>query len=193
MRRSVLLVTMTVVIVSTFIFIQVFAASAATLGQSTKASNQAQPKPLFTKNPNDYAGSFVTTFILADKTFTINSFSKIAEFGNTINSGASNTPTGLGGPQFQLQSIPSKDKKPVYDLVASTVNPGAKPQPFDVKFQIYAVDGSLIETVTYSRCAITGYWLGHDDSKFDYRFGDKEVIELREYANFLCSGYSIKT
>lgn len=186
MRRSMLLVTVTVLLVFTFIFIQVFAASSTT-------SNQAQLKPVFTKNPNDYAGSFVTTFILSDKSVTINSFSKIAEFGTSINAGASNAPTGAGGNQFQLQSIPSKDKKPFYDLVASTVNAGAKPQPFDVKFQIYAVDGSLIETITYSRCTITAYWLAHNDSKFDYRFGDKEAIELRDFANFLCSGYSIKT
>ena len=142
---------------------------------------------------NDRAQSFVVR-IQMEKELTFYTFSRIAQIGQTIGEDSgSNTPQSFyGGPQFELESIPSKDKKPFYELVTK-YQKGPKPQPFTVNIDIIAGDGSVIETLNYEKCEISAYWVFSDDNEQSYRFAKNDGIEIRDATDFLCTGYHTMT
>ena len=159
---------------------------------------------------DDRAMSFVVR-IEEKEELTFDTFSKFNQFGQTtagefstgstnapkssanqqFGTGDTNVPKGLGGPQFQLESLPSKDKKEFYKIVARYINAGAKPEPIDVNIDLVAGDGSVIQTLKYAKCEISAYWAAVNDNKEQYRLGNIEGPEIREFTNFLCQGYSI--
>ncbi|MGI0056709.1 MAG: hypothetical protein ACREAK_04970, partial [Nitrosarchaeum sp.] len=59
---------------------------------------------------------------------------------------------------LELESLPSEDKKPFYDnLITPSINPGKKPEPFDVTVSIMTGDGSTIQIWKYQKCTINSY------------------------------------
>lgn len=99
---------------------------------------------------------------------------------------------GPSSPFFQLNSLPSKDKKPYYAFVSKYVNPGSIPDPVDVDIDILAGDGTIIETLQYKQCKITAYWTDTNVDKNRYSFSKVDEFEFEDHTNFQCTGYSLK-
>ena len=101
------------------------------------------------------------------------------------------------GTEFLLESLPSVDKKPFYELVEkslSAVNPLiAKPPEMDISIDIYSGSYKLIETLEYANCKITEYFVHVVDSKGKYRFleDDDSQTEIREVTKFSCNQFTI--
>ena len=126
-------------------------------------------------NKNNFADSIEVTFIGDDgKNKKFYSFSKIGFVKSKI-------------AKFSLESVPSKDKMPFYELVKVQLDNPTK-KLFDVKIDILAGDGSLIETLYYKKCELEKYFVYSNDSKGKYRFleGKTSEMELREVSKFSC-------
>lgn len=97
--------------------------------------------------------------------------------------------------EYTLESVPSKDKKSYYELVAKFLNQRSTARPFDISIDIMASDGTLIETLDYKTCNITSYFVYVNDSKGDYRFikDNKDRMEIRDVTKFECVGLLIRT
>jgi len=144
---------------------------------------------------DERAQSMVVRMIMPDKTYTYNTFSRLSVFGQTISqsSGTQVPQSFFGSPQFQLESLPSKDKKIFYKLVSDYVSQGKElVQPFDLEIDIIAGDGTIIETLVYGDCEVTGYWVYSSYNKDEYPFGEKDESEIRDVSNFLCTGFELK-
>ena len=87
----------------------------------------------------DFSGGDLT------KTYSFNSFSKFTHIAKTNRGDIpyyyQNVRYGL-----ELESLPSEDKKPFYDnLVATSINAGKKPEPFDISITIMTGDGHTLQ------------------------------------------------
>ncbi|MEX1053408.1 MAG: hypothetical protein WEC35_03270 [Nitrosopumilaceae archaeon] len=51
--------------------------------------------------------------------------------------------------------------------------------------------GLIIETLRYTKCEVTGYWVYTSYNKDEYPFGKKDESEIRDVSNFLCRGFSL--
>ena len=131
------------------------------------------------------ASSFVVHFKTPSANFDIYTISKITQPTNiNINSKLS-----TGSSQIQFESIPSKDKKKYYDLLAYfTNNNGDGRDTTDINIDILTKDGSIIETLQYSKCQASSYYVINNDNKMQYRFAQADVMELRDQAIFTCQG-----
>ncbi|TRZ79551.1 MAG: hypothetical protein D4R90_03810 [Nitrosopumilales archaeon] len=134
------------------------------------------------------ASSFVVHFKTASINFDIYTISKITQPTNININGKQATSSS----QIQFESIPSKDKKKYYDLLSYYVNTnGDGRDTVDVNIDILAKDGSTIETLQYSKCIASSYYVINNDNKLQYRFAQADVMELRDQAIFTCQGEHI--
>ena len=129
--------------------------------------------------------------------FTINSFQRIYEFGQT-STGYSNvgtTKTVTQTPEFQLYDLPSKDKAQFYQLVNVAIgqsNVGTESKAtFDVLIDLFTGDGTLLHTLDYTKCNIDTYFVTTNGDKTDYRMASEDQAEHREATNFICQGYHL--
>ena len=101
------------------------------------------------------------------------------------------------GNEFLLESLPSVDKRPFYELIEKSLsftNPLLGAQlTMDVSIDIYSGNYQLIETLVYENCIITEYFVHVVDSKGKYRFldDDDSQTEIREVTKFRCGGFSL--
>lgn len=131
------------------------------------------------------ATSFIVHFKTQSTNFDIYTISKIAQSTNTN----TNAKQSSGPSQFQLESIPSQDKKKYYDLIAYYINTsGDGRDTTDVNIDILTKDGSIIETLQYSKCQISSYYVITNDNKMQNRFAQTDGMELRDQVNFICQG-----
>lgn len=144
----------------------------------------------------DRAMSFVVTFSQGDVFTTplpIYTFYTFLHFSQTIGSNSVDLTQGLDKtPAFILQSLPSKDKELLYDVVNMYVNAGAKPVQFDVEVDVISGDGESIQTWEYRKCDVNDYATFTETNKEEYRFVDSNDMEIRELFVFACSGFSLK-
>ncbi len=89
---------------------------------------------------------------------------------------------------FLLESLPSKDKVEYYNIVSQYINPGAKPQPFDVKISGIMDDGSTILSSVHKKCEIVDYSVYYQDSTIIYQFTKEKQGEIRDHVLFYCGG-----
>lgn len=94
-------------------------------------------------------------------------------------------------PVFYLQSMPSKDKGGVYNLISQYINPGTKPNPFDVKVDVISGDNSTLQTWTYTDCQVTNYDPYLDGNVMLYKFHLKWQAEIKDQTTFSCSGLAL--
>lgn len=96
------------------------------------------------------------------------------------------------GAQFLLESLPSKDKKPFYEMVENSINT-INPKLLNIYIEIFSGDGTLIETLKYEKCGIDSYFVYTNDSKGSFSFLDKgnSKLQIREVTKFACMGFSI--
>jgi len=109
---------------------------------------------------------------------------------------------------FTLESIPSKEKTEFYNLVAKTINPGKKPELFDVGIDVLAGDNSVIITANYPKCRITNYAPFTQDTVLFYQYStnlnpletalaysestDVILEEIRDRTILYCSGLNLQ-
>ena len=101
------------------------------------------------------------------------------------------------GTEFLLESLPSVDKRQFHELVQkslSATNPLlGNPPNMDVSIDIFTGNYKLIETLEYTDCIITEYFVHVVDSKGKYRFleDDDSPTEIREVTKFSCNQFTI--
>ena len=143
---------------------------------------------------NDRAMSIVVHFSDGEfkETLTIYTFSTFFHFSVNIDSNKLDATSGFEKiPAFSLQSLPSKDKFALYDMVNRYINPTRPPEPFAVNVDIVSGDGTVIQTWDYRKCNINDYTTFVDWNKENYRFSDIDDIEIRELFVFDCRGFSL--
>jgi len=141
---------------------------------------------------SERAKSFVVHYSGGDyftETITIYTYTQFFHFSETIDSNDisffQDTPT------FLLRSLPSHDKSVIYDLVNKYVNAGAKPERFDVRVEVLAGDGKVIQTWEYRKCDVTDYATFVNDDEDEYRFSDNDEAEIRDVLVIQCAGFSL--
>lgn len=143
---------------------------------------------------SETAQSFVVTFSGGDHftaPVTIYSYSQFLHFSETINS--DDVSSFQDTPIFLLRSLPSDDKKSIYDLVNEYVNAGQKPEMFDVNVDVMSGNGSITQTWEYRRCDVVDYATYVNDEKDEYRFAGKDKAEIRDVLVIECGGFSLST
>jgi len=143
----------------------------------------------------DRAMSFVVSFSngFFIKPLTVYTFHTFFHFSSSIDSNVLSATSGFEKtPAFTLQSLPSKDKVLIYDLVNKYVNAGRDPESFSVSVDVLAGDGSIIQTWDYRKCNVNDYSTFVDWNKENYRFSDTDDMEIREIFVFACQGFSLK-
>ncbi|MBA4718554.1 MAG: hypothetical protein HRO68_05480 [Nitrosopumilus sp.] len=100
-----------------------------------------------------------------------------------------------GENNFLLESVPSKDKKPFYDLVKKSLavkNSDIKNKGMNISIDIFSGDGEIIETLIYRDCDVIEYFVHGVDSKGKIFFVENEgTVEIREVTKFECRSFTI--
>jgi len=60
-------------------------------------------------------------------------------------------------PRFALESLPTKDKEILYEEISRYINPGSKPQLFDVTVHLVTGGGNVLQSWKYQNCAVNNY------------------------------------
>ena len=102
----------------------------------------------------------------------------------------------VDGPgNFLLESVPSKDKRPFYELVKKSIedkNPNTVNNRMHVSIDLYSGDGERIQSLEYRDCSITEYFVHGVDSKGKIFFLEEDgTIEIREVAKFSCVSFTL--
>ena len=143
----------------------------------------------------DRAMSFVVHFSNGEftKTLSIYTFHTFFHFSSNVGTNKLSFTHGLEStPAFTLQSLPSKDKSKLYELVEDYVSRNT-PEPFTVKVDIVSGDGLVIQTWDYRKCSIEDYSTFVDSNKDEYRFSNTDDLEIRELFVFACLGFHLRT
>ena len=93
---------------------------------------------------------------------------------------------------FLLESLPSKDKVKLYEIISRYINPGKTPEPIDVSIDALAGDGSTIITANYNKCKISNYLPYLQNFLFIYQFNKNFDSEIRDRTIFLCQGLNVE-
>jgi len=135
---------------------------------------------------------FITDFSGGDLTqiYRFNSFQKFTHIEKTKRG---DVPYYYENVQYgiELESLPSEDKKIFYDnLVAPSINPGKKPEPFDIDLTTMTGDGHMLQVWQYQDCTIIAYTPYLDENLAKLKFIGAFVSEIRDKTEFSCSGFS---
>jgi len=96
-----------------------------------------------------------------------------------------------GSATFQLESLPSKDKADLYHLVSKYVNPGTKPELFDVTVDVVSGDNSTLQTWKYADCQVSNYNIYLDENGLLYKFHRGWENEIKDVTEFSCNGLNL--
>ncbi len=101
-----------------------------------------------------------------------------------------------GEANFLLESVPSKDKRPFYVLVQKSLETknslNLKNKGMNIAIDIFSGDGEIIETLQYSDCDVTEYFVHGVDSKGKIFFLEEDgTVEIREVTKFECVSFSL--
>ena len=100
-----------------------------------------------------------------------------------------------GETNFLLESVPSKDKKPFYELVKASIedkNTRKTDHKMDVAIDLFSGDGEIILTLEYTGCSVTEYFIHGVDSKGKIFFLEEDgTVEIREVTKFSCTSFTL--
>jgi len=100
-----------------------------------------------------------------------------------------------GENNFLLESVPSKDKRPFYELVKKSIegkNSSAKSVRMHVSIDLYSGDGEIINSLEYRDCTVDEYFVHGIDSKGKIFFLEEDgTIEIREVTKFNCTSFTL--
>jgi len=94
-------------------------------------------------------------------------------------------------PKFYLESLPSKDKAWIYEVVSMYINPGNIPERFEVTIDVLAGNGNILQTWEYNKCEIIDYKPIFADSLATRMFTEQFQPEIRDRTIFSCAGISL--
>ena len=89
---------------------------------------------------------------------------------------------------FYLESLPSKDKDWLYEILSWYINPGKKAEPMYLKIELFSGDDTLLQTGDYSDCERFSYEIYLDESVLVYKFHEKWQSEFKDRIVFSCGG-----
>ncbi|MDH3657547.1 MAG: hypothetical protein OEM77_05370 [Nitrosopumilus sp.] len=92
---------------------------------------------------------------------------------------------------FVVESLPQKEKTPIYEFISRYVNPGKTPEPFDVNIDTINGDGTILHRLQYVNCDSIDFWWYLQQANWFYQFSQKEQDEIRERYIFYCEGFGI--
>ena len=110
------------------------------------------------------------------------------EFAATRTNGLGQEFDTLGNQQFQTESLPNKYQKEGYYLVGKYINPGTKPELFDVNTELITGDGTKLYSIKYPKCSGVDYSIFLDDNIAKVKFGTPIKSEIRDKTIIQCSG-----
>ncbi len=100
-----------------------------------------------------------------------------------------------GANNFLLESVPSKDKRPFYELVKKSIEdktPNTTNNRMHVSIDLYSGDGELIQSLEYRDCSVKEYFVHGVDSKGKIFFLEEDgTIEIREVTKFSCVSFTL--
>lgn len=100
-----------------------------------------------------------------------------------------------GENNFLLESVPSKDKRPFYELVKKSIEDKraeSKDNRMHVSIDLYSGDGSLVQSLKYSSCKVDEYFIHGVDTKGKIFFlEDDGTVEIREVTKFSCVSFTL--
>ena len=101
-----------------------------------------------------------------------------------------------GEGNFLLESVPSKDKKPFYSLVKKSLDAkgtNLKNKGMNIAIDIFSGNGELIETLKYTNCDVTEYFVHGIDTRGKIFFVENEgTVEIREVTKFACVSLTLE-
>ncbi len=100
-----------------------------------------------------------------------------------------------GEGNFLLESVPSKDKRPFYELLKKSIedkNKATSLTRMHVSIDVYAGDGEIIHSLEYRDCSIDEYFIHGIDSKGKIFFLEEDgTVEIREVTKFSCISFTL--
>jgi len=140
---------------------------------------------------NNRAMTYVVEFSGGDlqNTYRVDTFQKFTHITKDQN----NSPYYYQNVQYglELESLPSEDKKSFYDeLVIPSINPGKKPEPFDVTVKILVGDGTTLQSWKYKKCTINSYTPYLDENLVRLKFVGDFTSEIKDKTAFSCEGFA---
>ena len=100
-----------------------------------------------------------------------------------------------GEGNFLLESVPSKDKRPFYELLKKSIedkNKATSITRMHVSIDVYAGDGEIIHSLEYRDCSIDEYFIHGIDSKGKIFFLEEDgTVEIREVTKFSCISFTL--
>ncbi|HMK33361.1 MAG TPA: hypothetical protein VK431_07055, partial [Nitrosopumilaceae archaeon] len=151
-------------------------------------SNNIKPIiPTVDERAVSYRVSFEGTDISTQTLDTFSNFVPTSANSNTNPSGSFSSAAS-----FYLQSLPSKDKGDLYKLISKYINPGVKPELFDVKVDVISGDNSILQTWKFGDCKVTNYNPYLDQNVLLYKFHLKWQAEIKDQTTFSCNGLNLQ-
>lgn len=100
-----------------------------------------------------------------------------------------------GENNFLLESLPSKDKKPYYELLKKSIEDKiaeSSDNKMHISIDLYSGDGEIIQSLEYSDCKVTEYFVHGVDSKGKIFFTEEDgTVEIREVSKFACVSFTL--
>ena len=165
----------------------------STIQEISKAYNEVNQSvgPKAIVDDNNRAMTYVVEFSGGDlqKTYRFDTFQKFTHITKNQN----NSPYYYQNVQYglEIESLPSEDKKSFYaDLVIPSINPGKKPEPFDVTVDVLAGDGTTLQSWQYKKCIIHSYTPYLDENLVKLKFVGDFVSEIQDKTAFSCDGFA---
>ena len=93
---------------------------------------------------------------------------------------------------FIVESLPSQEKKHLYEFLSRYTNPGKTPEPFDVTLDILLGDGSVLHRLHYTNCEAVDFMWYRQGLTWLYQFSNTQQEEIRERYAFFCGGFKIE-
>jgi len=99
-----------------------------------------------------------------------------------------------GENNFLLESVPSKDKRPYYELLKRSIEDKAEraENKMHISIDLYSGDGEIIQSLDYRDCKVTEYFVHGVDSKGKIFFTEDDgTVEIREVSKFSCVSFTL--
>jgi len=100
-----------------------------------------------------------------------------------------------GEGNFLLESVPSKDKRPFYELLKKSIedkNIATSITRMHVSIDLYSGDGEIIQSLEYRDCSVEEYFIHGVDSKGKIFFLEEDgTVEIREVTKFSCVSFTL--
>jgi len=92
---------------------------------------------------------------------------------------------------FVMESLPSKDKRGLYEFLSRYVNPGKAPESFDADIDVLTGDKRILQTLKYKGCQAVDLEIFLEQDAWIYSFSGKKTGEIREKYTFYCEGHLV--